>query len=109
MIEVSEIDKMPTPTSENDQILQFIKSEIANRNKKKKPKMESSKKWLIACIVISVMFTSLSYILAMFDKNPVENLSIETIRMLWAVDGVSFIGYNMQNCFRAFAYKNKSE
>lgn len=68
--------------------------------------MEFSKKWLIGCIVISVFFTLLSYVLAFFDKNPVESLSTEIIRTIWLADGVCFVGYNFQNSVRAFS-KNK--
>lgn len=65
-------------------------------------KKEFSKIWLGACIVISVMFTALSYILAALDKNPVSELSIAVIETMWGTSGVSFIGYAIQNSVRAF-------
>lgn len=71
--------------------------------KKRKAKIEFSKKWLIGCIVISLFFTLFSYILAIFDKNTVENLSISIIEMLWGSSGISFIGYVLQNSVRAFS------
>ena len=73
----------------------------ATRYKAKK-KLEFSKKWLIACIVISIFYTSLSYILAWFDKNAVESVTIELINVLWGTSGISFVGYALQNSVRAY-------
>lgn len=72
------------------------------KNKKKRKQVEFSKKWLIACIVISLFYTSLSYVLAWFDKNTVEGLSTTIIDTLWGTAGVSFIGYVLQNSIRAY-------
>lgn len=71
------------------------------KKKKRKP-MEFSKKWLIACMVISFFYTSLSYVFGWFEKNTLENLSIEILQLLWGSSGVSFIGYILQNSVRAF-------
>ena len=49
----------------------------------KKLKMEFSKKWLIGCIIISIVYTTFSYVLAWFDKNAVETLTVEIIETLW--------------------------
>lgn len=65
-------------------------------------KMEFSKKWLVACIVLSTVFTAASYILAAFDKNPVETLSASIIETLWGASGISFVGYALQNSVRAY-------
>ena len=65
-------------------------------------KRQFSKVWLISCIVLSVLFTATSYILAAFDKNPVSELSVAVIDALWGTSGVSFAGYALQNCVRAF-------
>lgn len=73
----------------------------ATRYKSKK-KMEFSKKWLIACVVVSIFYTTLSYILAWFDKNAVESVTIELINVLWGTSGISFVGYALQNCVRAY-------
>ena len=79
------------------------------RQKKYKPKhyksqkhMEFSKKWLCACVIISMVYTTFSYVLAWFDKNAVETLTVEIIETLWGASGISFIGYTLQNCVRAF-------
>jgi len=69
-------------------------------------KMEFSKKWLVGCIIVSIIFTSFSYGLALFDKNPVENLSISINQILWTNNAVSFMGYTIQNFMRAYS-KNK--
>ena len=69
---------------------------------KSKTKMEFSKKWLIACVVISLFYTTLSYVLAWFDKNTVEGLSTTIIDTLWGTSGISFIGYILQNSVRAY-------
>ena len=69
---------------------------------KRKNKIEFSKKWLIACVVVSIFYTSLSYLFAWFDKNALESLSISINEMLWGTSGVSFIGYVLQNCCRAY-------
>ena len=66
----------------------------------KKPQF--SKCWLAACIVISLIFTAASYVLAAFDKNPVSELSIAVIDAMWGTSGVSFVGYALQNCVRAY-------
>lgn len=70
--------------------------------KQKKQKMEFSKKWLCACVIISIMYTTFSYVLAWFDKNAVETLTIEIIETLWGASGVSFVAYALQNCVRSF-------
>ena len=74
------------------------------RNKQKKPnmKMEFSKKWLIGCIIISIVYTTFSYALAWFDKNAVETLTVEIIETLWGASSISFAGYVLQNCVRSF-------
>lgn len=69
-------------------------------------KMEFSKKWLIGCISVSILFTSFSYVLALMDKNPVQELSIAINQLLWGTSGISFIGYTIQNFMRAYS-KNK--
>ena len=72
------------------------------KDKPKKKKLEFAQKWLIGCMVISVVFTSLSYILSWFDKNPVESLSMTIIQTLWSSTGFSFAGYTILNSVRAF-------
>ena len=69
---------------------------------KKKQKVEFSKKWLIACVVISLFYTSLSYLFGWFDKNTLETLSVEIIEVLWGTSSISFAGYVLQNCVRSF-------
>ena len=69
---------------------------------RKKKKMEFSKKWLIGCIIMSIVFTSFSYVLAWFDKNAVETLTVEIIETLWGTSGISFVSYALQNCVRSF-------
>ena len=75
---------------------------IQNKQKKPSTKMEFSKKWLIGCIIISIVYTTFSYILAWFDKNAVETLTVEIIETLWGASGVSFVAYALQNCVRSF-------
>ena len=75
---------------------------IHYKKKQKKSKMEFSKKWLIACIVISLFYTSLSYIFGWFEKNTLETLSIEILQLLWGSSSIAFVGYALQNCVRAF-------
>ena len=69
---------------------------------RKKKKMEFSKKWLIGCIIISIVYTTFSYVLAWFDKNAVETLTVEIIETLWGTSGISFVSYALQNCVRSF-------
>ena len=64
--------------------------------------MEFSKTWLIWCVIISIIFSLLSYILAFFDKNTVESLSATIIETLWGTSGISFVGYVLQNSVRAY-------
>ena len=75
---------------------------IQNKQKKPSTKMEFSKKWLIGCIIISIVYTTFSYILAWFDKNAVETLTVEIIETLWGASSISFAGYVLQNCVRSF-------
>ena len=75
---------------------------IHYKKKQKKPKMEFSKKWLIACIVISLFYTSLSYIFGWFEKNTLEALSIEILQLHWGSSSIAFVGYVLQNSVRAF-------
>ena len=77
------------------------KKKVKSKDKPKKKKLEFAQKWLIGCMIISVVFTSLSYILSWFDKNPVEGLSITIIQTLWGSTGVSFAGYTILNSVRA--------
>lgn len=58
--------------------------------------------WLIACIVVSIIYTAASYILAAFDKQPLETLSAAIIETLWGASGISFVGYALQNSVRAY-------
>lgn len=69
---------------------------------KHKKQMEFSKKWLCACVIISIVYTTFSYVLAWFDKNAVETLTVEIIETLWGASGVSFVAYAIQNSVRAF-------
>lgn len=73
--------------------------------KNPKRKTEFSKKWLIACITASIAYTAASYVLAAFDKQPLESLSATIVETLWGASGVSFIGYALQNSARAFAFR----
>ena len=68
----------------------------------KKSKMEFSKKWLIGCICVSLFFTLASYVLAWFDKNAVETLSVTIIETLWGTSAVSFVFYAGLNGVRAY-------
>lgn len=79
----------------------FISIQLG-KGKKQKKKTEFSKKWLVSCIVISVIFTAASYVLSIFDKQPLETLSAEILGTLWGASGVSFVGYALQNSARAF-------
>lgn len=75
---------------------------IQCKQKKQRVKMEFSKKWLCACVIISIMYTTFSYVLAWFDKNAVETLTVEIIETLWGASGISFVAYALQNSVRAF-------
>lgn len=77
-------------------------TKMQNNKKHNKTKMEFSKKWLIGCIIISIVYTTFSYILAWFDKNTVETLTVEIIETLWGASSISFAGYVLQNCVRSF-------
>ena len=78
------------------------KNKKKSKSKPKTKKLEFAQKWLIGCIIISVVFTSMSYILAWFDKNTVEGLSMTIIQTLWNSTGFSFAGYTILNSVRAF-------
>lgn len=63
---------------------------------KPQKRMEFSKKWLCACVIISMVYTTFSYVLAWFDKNAVESLSATILEILWGTSGISFVGYTLQ-------------
>ena len=69
---------------------------------KPRKKRQFSKCWHVACIVVSIIYTTASYVLAAFDKNPVSELSAAIIETLWGASGTSFVGYALQNCVRAY-------
>lgn len=77
-------------------------TKMQNNKKHNKTKMEFSKKWLIGCIIVSIIYTTFSYVLAWFDKNAVETLTVEIIETLWGASSISFAGYVLQNCVRSF-------
>lgn len=81
--------------------MQKLKSKQC-KQKKHRTKMEFSKKWLIGCIIVSIIYTTFSYVLAWFDKNAVETLTVEIIETLWGASSISFAGYVLQNCVRSF-------
>lgn len=83
-------------------MLKFKNKNPPRYKSKIKTKLEFSKKWLISCVGISIFYTSLSYLFAWFDKNTVETLSIQIIETLWGTTGISFAGYALQNCCRAY-------
>lgn len=82
-----------------------ISFEQPPKKRRKKKKTEFSKKWLVACITASIAYTAASYVLAAFDKQPLETLSATIVETLWGASGVSFIGYALQNSARAFAFR----
>lgn len=75
---------------------------MQKKEKYNKTKMEFSKKWLCTCVIISIIYTTFSYVLAWFDKNTVETLSATILDILWGTSGISFVGYTLQNCVRAY-------
>lgn len=73
------------------------------KGKRGKRRLQFSKAWLIGCITISLVYTTLSYVLAFLDKSTVESLSMTIIETLWNTTGGSFAAYALQNCVRAVA------
>ena len=73
-----------------------------NRRSGNKKKREFSQKWLIGCIVFSAFFTAASYVLSIFDKQPLETLASTIIQTLWGASEVSFASYAVQNSVRAY-------
>lgn len=76
-------------------------------------KIEFSKLWLICCSSITFLFCALSYIWALIGVDTVSDLSIALVQTLLTVDGISFIGYTIQNSVRAYSadkygYKEES-
>lgn len=70
---------------------------------KAKKKQEFSKKWLIACMSVTIFFCTLSYVLSFLEKDPVQELSAAIINAMFIVDGTSFLAYALQNSMRAYA------
>lgn len=68
----------------------------------KKKKLEYHQKMLIVMTITSIIFTTLSYVLSFFDKNPIEELSKTIIQTLWGTTGVGLGSYSIVNCVRAF-------
>ncbi|MGN0689273.1 MAG: hypothetical protein ACI4KH_02500 [Oscillospiraceae bacterium] len=74
--------------------------------KRKKPKHEFSKVVIVLFVVASLVYTSISYILAFMGLETVEGLSAEIVRVMWGTDGLIFLCYAGQNGIRAWS-KNK--
>ena len=94
------------------QMEMYIKSEHETENqkktakKRKKPKREFSKVVIVLFVVASLVYTSISYILAFMGLETVEGLSAEIVRVMWGTDGLIFLCYAGQNGIRAWS-KNK--
>lgn len=74
---------------------------FVKNGEKKKPQF--AKVWLVTCLIISVVCTGASYILAFLDKNNIaDTVTISLNEILWGNCGVAFAGYALQNCVRAF-------
>ena len=84
----------------------YIKPTYAKKRPSKKPKREFSKVVLTLFIVASLVYTSVSYILAFMGLETVEGLSAEIVRVMWGTDGLIFLCYAGQNGIRAWS-KNK--
>ena len=82
--------------------ISFERRPKSKGTKKRRKKGEFSKRWLIACILVSTIYTTVSYILAFLDKQPLETLSAAIIETLWGTSGISFVGYALQNSARAY-------
>lgn len=64
-------------------------------------RLEFMQKIILIAVVISIIFTAASYVLSIFDKNPVETLSMTIIQTLWGTTGTGLGAYALQNCVRA--------
>ena len=82
--------------------MNYYYKKTGKSNEKNEKKVEFSKKWLISCIVLTAIFSAVSYILASCGKDPVVELSIKIVDIMWGTSGVSFVGYAIQNSVRAF-------
>jgi len=79
---------------------------------KKKKKLEFYQKWIVACMLMTILAVTASYMLAAFGMDSVEGLSIALVNQVLTVDAWSILGYACQNSIRAWAadkYKWKSE
>ena len=72
----------------------------------KNRKREFSKVVIVLFVVASLVYTSVSYILAFMGLETVEGLSAEIVRVMWGTDGLIFLCYAGQNGIRAWS-KNK--
>lgn len=94
------------------QMEMYIKPERKPENqkkttkKRKKTKREFSKVVIVLFVVASLVYTSVSYILAFMGLETVEGLSAEIVRVMWGTDGLIFLCYAGQNGIRAWS-KNK--
>ena len=73
------------------------------KDKPKPKKLEFTQKVIIVLAVLTVVFISLSYILAFLGKETVEGLSTSLSGWLFSLDGVVVLIYGVQNCVRAFS------
>lgn len=80
----------------------------------KRKRLEFYQKWLVACMVVTLVACFLSYVLAFFGLNTVSELSIAMVDKMMTVDIISMLGYAGQNSVRAWAadkygYPDKSD
>ena len=92
------------------QMEMYLKPEHETENQKKttkkRKKREFSKVVIVLFVVASLVYTSVSYILAFMGLETVEGLSAEIVRVMWGTDGLIFLCYAGQNGIRAWS-KNK--
>jgi len=75
---------------------------------KKKKKLEFYQKWIVACMLMTILAVTASYMLAAFGMDSVEGLSIALVNQVLTVDAWSILGYACQNSIRAWAADNTS-
>ncbi len=72
-------------------------------DKKKRKRLEFYQRWLVACMIVTIVACFLSYVLAFLGLDTVSELSVDLVDKMMAVDVVSLLGYAGHNSVRAWA------
>ncbi len=70
--------------------------------KKKKKRLEFYQKWIVVCMVVTILSVATSFVLAFMGLDTVQELSITMVNQVLTMDSFTILGYAFQNSARAY-------